>query len=387
MIRRAAFSNFKSLRAVACDFERFTVIVGANASGKTSILDGLLHLGLSPRYQLGSLLKAYWSPTELRSRGTSGDMGLELRGDFDGSEARVTIRVAFPEKIDGEDERAWTASVTFEWAGQQETASQDEHTKELKGPLARKLFIALRTPRKLRLDAQKLAMPSYNHHPGESPRLGVDGDGLASVLLDLIARDPDSFEKIQEAARRIVPSLKRIRLRPAKVYRTATQRIQVDESAFDHPFQQSYSGHELLLDFKGAPDVPGPLASEGTLLTIGVLTALYAEPQPRLLLLDDLDEALHPRAQKELIAQLRRVLNERPELQIIATSHSPYLLDCFAPQEVLLTAAGPDGSTGCARLSEHPEIGRWKDIAKAGELWSFVGEDWVTRQAEAAQAV
>jgi hypothetical protein len=307
-------------------------------------------------------------------------MRLELRGNFDGNEAGVDLRIAFSEEADRDDEEpAWTGTVTFEWAGQQETAT---HT--LKGPLARKLFSALLTPRKLRLDPQKLAMPSYNNQPGATPRLGVDGDGLAAVLLDMKGREPDLFDEIQEAACQIVPSLRRIRLRPAKVYRTATQRIQVDEAAFDHPIEQSYSGHQLLLDFNGAPSVAAPLASEGTLLVIGVLTALYAEPQPRLLLLDDLDEALHPRAQKELVAQLRRVLEKRPDLQIVATSHSPYLLDCFAPQEVLLTAARPDGSTACARLSEHPNIGRWKDIVKAGELWSFVGEDWVA--AEAAPA-
>ncbi|HSN98762.1 MAG TPA: AAA family ATPase, partial [Candidatus Nanopelagicales bacterium] len=143
-------------------------------------------------------------------------------------------------------------------------------------------------------------------------------------------------------------------------------------------------GHQVVLDFKGAPDVLAPLASEGTLLTIGLLTSLHAEPQPRLLLLDDVDQALHPRAQGELVAQLRRVLDERPELQIIATSHSPYLLDYLSPQEVLLTATKPDGSTACARLSEHPDLERWSDIAKTGELWSFVGEDWVIKRAECA---
>lgn len=60
-----------------------------------------------------------------------------------------------------------------------------------------------------------------------------------------------------------------------------------------------------MLDFKGAPDVPAPLASEGTLPVIGLLTALWMEPKPRLLLLDDIDKALHPRAQEEPSAQAR----------------------------------------------------------------------------------
>jgi predicted ATPase len=138
-----------------------------------------------------------------------------------------------------------------------------------------------------------------------------------------------------------------------------------------------------VLDLKGAPDIPAPLASEGTLLVIGLLTALWTEPRPRLLLLDDIDKALHPRAQFELVAQLRKVLEMDPELQIIATSHSPYLLDHFDAQDVLVTAVRPDGSTACARLTDHPDFERWKSTTRPGELWSFLGEDWITQRASA----
>src|SRR5579884_3772824 len=47
MIEKASFRNFKSLRDITVEFEQLTVIVGPNASGKTSILEGLSLLGLS----------------------------------------------------------------------------------------------------------------------------------------------------------------------------------------------------------------------------------------------------------------------------------------------------------------------------------------------------
>ncbi|WP_437766561.1 ATP-binding protein [Sorangium sp. So ce281] len=140
------------------------------------------------------------------------------------------------------------------------------------------------------------------------------------------------------------------------------------------------------LDFKGAPDVPAPLASEGTLLVIGLLTALWMDPKPRLLLLDDIDKALHPRAQEELVAQIRRILDLSPELQVIATSHSPYLLDHFDAEDVLLTTLLPDGSTACAPLADHPDFDRWKNTTRPGEFWSFVGEDWVAQRAAVPRA-
>ncbi|AGP38115.1 hypothetical protein SCE1572_28775 [Sorangium cellulosum So0157-2] len=238
--------------------------------------------------------------------------------------------------------------------------------------------------RKLRLDIEALAAASYSDE--EMPRLDTDGSGLASVLADAAARTPEVFQSIQEAARQVIPTLERIRTRRAKVQRQERQEITIDgEEAIQRSVDRFYWGQQLVLDFKGAPDVPAPLASEGTLLVIGLLTALWMEPKPRLLLLDDIDKALHPRAQEELVAQIRKILEMTPELQVIATSHSPYLLDHFDAQDVLLTALLPDGSTACARLADHPDFDRWKTTTRSGELWSFVGEDWVARQASASQ--
>ncbi|HEX4611817.1 MAG TPA: AAA family ATPase, partial [Urbifossiella sp.] len=41
MLTRASIRNFKSLRDVQVDLERFTILVGPNASGKSSILQAI----------------------------------------------------------------------------------------------------------------------------------------------------------------------------------------------------------------------------------------------------------------------------------------------------------------------------------------------------------
>jgi predicted ATPase len=119
------------------------------------------------------------------------------------------------------------------------------------------------------------------------------------------------------------------------------------------------------------------MMSEGTLLVLGILTFFMRANPPRVFLIDDMDHGLHPRAQRELVNTLRRFLDSNPELQIIATSHSPYLLDCLDPGEVRLTTLLDDGSTACARLDEHPEFEKWKDEMAPGEMWSLFGEKWV----------
>ena len=110
-------------------------------------------------------------------------------------------------------------------------------------------------------------------------------------------------------------------------------------------------------------------------LTLGLLTVLHQESQPTLILWDDMERGLHPEAM--LIEQVRRIQEHDPELQIVATTHSPYLLDCLDREEVLVTALRPDGSAVVKPLTEHPDIDQWRDLMAPGEFWSTVGESWV----------
>ena len=110
---------------------------------------------------------------------------------------------------------------------------------------------------------------------------------------------------------------------------------------------------------------------------LGLLTALYAPSRPNLILLDDLDRGLHPTAQRELIGLLRGLLKTNQELQIVATTHSPYLLDDMEPEEVRMTCLSEDGSTVCGPLENHPKFEKWKKEMAPGELWSLFGEKWL----------
>ncbi|AUX34050.1 MULTISPECIES: AAA family ATPase [Sorangium] len=404
MIQQVSFTNFKSLRRVDAGLGRFMVIVGPNGSGKTSILDGLHYLAQATRWPLATLMRGVFAPSNLKSRGSSGPIQLVATGSFHDVTAEVRIIVEGRDDLNGN--ASWRGTVVRRWGDTVEETSEAEEGWQLvkssdpqptprpggkkdvlrthglreMAELAKELGFA----RKLRLDIERLAAASYSDE--EMPRLDTDGSGLASVLADAAARTPEVFQSIQEAARQVIPTLERIRTRRAKVQRQERQEITIDgEEAIQRSVDRFYWGQQLVLDFKGAPDVPAPLASEGTLLVIGLLTALWMEPRPRLLLLDDIDKALHPRAQEELVTQIRKILEMAPELQVIATSHSPYLLDHFDAQDVLLTALLPDGSTACARLADHPDFDRWKSTTRSGELWSFVGEDWVAQKASAAQ--
>jgi predicted ATPase len=102
--------------------------------------------------------------------------------------------------------------------------------------------------------------------------------------------DPDRWQELQEQLKSIIPTIRRLR----------------------HTPQQA-----LLFDTITAKGLSANQVSEGTLLMLGLLTAIYSKDRPGLILLDDLDRGLHPKAQRDLIALLRKLLANNPELLIV----------------------------------------------------------------------
>jgi predicted ATPase len=212
----------------------------------------------------------------------------------------------------------------------------------------------------LRLETSNLIDPAIGPDP---TAMEPNGRGLHSALANMTLNDPDTWQRLQEDLRRIIPNIRRLR----------------------HTKTTSHQPTSLLFDTVGADTIPAEQVSEGTLLVLGLLTAVYAPDRPNLVLLDDLDRGLHPRAQVELVSFLRGLLDTHPDLQIVATTHSPYLLDHMEPQEVRMTVLDETGSTLVAPLTSHPEYPQWKDEMAPGEMWSIFGEKWLKQQPEPAQ--
>src|SRR5437762_2854963 len=90
MIRHISFRNYKALRSVDVALERFSVFVGSNASGKSSILQGIDYLcKLSDRHLLTSQYLSYLRPKY--SRGGNGEQQLQMFSDQGGLRVRLSF--------------------------------------------------------------------------------------------------------------------------------------------------------------------------------------------------------------------------------------------------------------------------------------------------------
>ena len=92
---------------------------------------------------------------------------------------------------------------------------------------------------------------------------------------------------------------------------------------------------------------------------------------------DNLAWPLHPLAGQALVAEIRKILQARPWLRVVATTHSPYLLDWFKAEEVRVFVRAADGTVHTRPLTECPEYEHLSGFMAPGEIWAHVGEDWV----------
>ena len=358
MITELRLENFKGHVDTKLSLKRLTMLVGDNGSGKSSVLEAL---------RLPAELMSYtdrssrWAPPdsvlELLHRGASG-MTLSLQGAVGVERWSTSISIAPPSN----SQRDIVAIVRVRPAGQSFESFNGENTSYVH--YLRPMLELVGDSRLFRLRPEQVAAAAYSDQPDAV--VAEDGGQTAVVLAALKLADDEVFERIELAMRRLVPVLKRVRIKPAKVR---------------HPAHESeVIGSKLYFDFQGAQDVPAHHASHGTLVVLSLLTVMYGPKKPAQILLDDFDQALHPRAQMELVRMLKELLElpDFKETQLIATTHSPYVLDELEPENVIAFALRDDGSVASKPLSEHPDAAKTRGALKSGELWSLDAErNWV----------
>lgn len=368
MITNFGLSDFKGHRDTRFELGRFTMLVGDNASGKTSVLDALaLQSGFG--YSPASVLRGSNSPKDILRRTSKGPLVLWSEGVHAGLNWSTTFKLHQVHE-DGLVKRPWLLELTAKLAGNSFLASMSGDAIPADGQWRTawdSIVNALGTARVYRWRAERIAAPAYSDQP-EAP-IKTDGSNTAVALAAMKLGDDEAFQRVEDAMRTLIPSIERIRLRPATVRRRANSAGRAG----------SVVGSKVYFDFRGAPGVPAHGASHGTLIVLALLSVLHGKNPPNLVLLDDLD-ALHPRAQMELMRMLKSLLSleQFKDVQIVATTHSPYILDEVDPSDAYVFALRDDGTVAAKRLSEHPEAERTRGALKAGQLWSLDPErDWV----------
>ncbi|HEY9853370.1 MAG TPA: ATP-binding protein [Leptolyngbyaceae cyanobacterium] len=368
MLEKVELHNFKSHRytQIILDDSRLHALVGQNSSGKTSVLQALDYLSQLVHSSFANIFKGEREPEFITTIDrdsvsviASGFWEYRNRKDW---EAFYEFEYIDPPwlpkaswKVDNEEDGF------FEW---------DSSLSNAPEPIRQSLRLV-----HLKLVANNLAKPAYSD--AITPRVEFDGSGLAPTLDYLRNEDPDRFQSLQEMLKRIVPGVQKVGIRRAKVTVNRQRLIEVNGKSISYEESQEMAGQEVVLDMNTGEKIPAFAISEGTMLALGLLTVLMNPNQPNLVLLDDVEQGLHPKAQRELIAVFKEIIQANPNLQIIFTTHSPYIVDELTPSQVHVLSNANSGFTRCKRLDEHPDVEWAKQTLTTGEFWDAEGEDWV----------
>lgn len=389
MITSLRLQNFKGHADTTVSLGRLTVLVGPNGSGKTSVLQALRYLGqLADGREVSAIFSGEETIEALRAKkgkvleplvleiqmtwqklsGTvQGTATLVSEPQFPVHPSRVELRWVLGE-IKGKP-----STNTFSPKG---APSSDEQAAAVAFGAWREL---IRTAIMFRFDARLIAAPASSKEP--APRIEFDGRNTAVVLKALKLGYDDLWATFREKLKKIVPGVTGIGVEQVEGITGDPQPSASSRTAPD----PSGEWYRIFFDFEGAKHVSAFHASDGTLITVALLAVLLGPSRPRVVLLDDIEQTLHPTAQMELVRQLKALLEleEMRDVQIVATTHSPYILDGLDFDQVRVFALRKDGSVACKSLGEHPDAERLRGTVSAGELWSADPEwKWVAGDAQ-----
>jgi predicted ATPase len=138
-------------------------------------------------------------------------------------------------------------------------------------------------------------------------------------------------------------------------------------------------GHFIVQE-KSLQGQEAPTISAGTSRLIAILAAYYALDMtgttlPGVVVVEEPDTALHPLLFGRFVDLLRTYTSrEDVPRQFILTTHNPYLLNFFQPEEVRIVERGEDGFTTVKEL-DREVINIWK----TSKPHYGIGDIWVTR--------
>ncbi|HLL88996.1 MAG TPA: ATP-binding protein [Tepidisphaeraceae bacterium] len=236
-------------------------------------------------------------------------------------------------------------------------------------PMADALRDALRGVLYCRWNPRLLSLPSA---PDSARQFQMDpsGFGLALVLDDILGYDRDRFAALEQKFRRIFPQIRSIKLLRERGYRAPV------DPAQPVPLLEAAEGKGLYFEFASSGRIlPASQVSDGVLLILAYITVLYLPEPPRLLLVEEPENGIHPKRIDDVLTLLRELVAEQGRTQVVMTTHSPYVVDLFKPEEVTLCRRGEDGATTTHRLSNSKAVRDQLDVFTLGEIWTAEGED------------
>ena len=412
MITQIEALNYRCLRSVRIPLKPFHVLVGPNASGKSTFLDivGFLRDLISEGLDAAITNRAP-NPQELLFRGKGDCLQLSV-------EARIPDRLRKLITTPELDTARYQVAIGFDDTQRQFEIKNEtlllKRSKEQLLPLRDLFPSSLPTPSTLQDSIRgKSNKAVINKVPGGNDNFyseiySKSGKGWApsfklgsrkSALGNLIA-DEDSFPVatwfrsfLTDGVQQLVLNSLRIKNPspptrvdgflsdgsnlPWVVARLRRQHPKRYSAWIDHlqtalpdlidisTVERSEDKHcYMVYNYAGDYKVPSWLVSDGTLRLTALTLTAYLPDLHGIYLIEEPENGIHPGAVTTVYDSLASVY----EAQLLTATHSPVFLSCAQLDDVLCFAKDSKGRTDIVLGSEHPALRKWRGEVDLGIL-------------------
>lgn len=122
----------------------------------------------------------------------------------------------------------------------------------------------------------------------------------------------------------------------------------------------------LVLEYAGGLNVPSWMASDGTLRMLALTILAYLPGYSGIYLIEEPENGIHPKAVEALFQSLSSVY----EGQILVATHSPVVLSLVDADKVLCFAKTKQGAVDIVSGDNHPALREWRGEANLGVLFA-----------------
>lgn len=411
MLTEFRLESFKSYRQAVLPLAPLTLLIGANASGKSNAIEALRLLSwLAQDHKLSAIRYEVQQSDDI-FRGTVRD--LPYRG---AEEFRLGCRATPFASPDEQTEHALSPSWEDEFS--LTIALRDEDLRITEESISGSSKVPLYWVTQPASGASHDIRVAYNNFArgGKKPQITCSDQQLVLLQLQSAAR----FEEGHTKAQQFIPAVTRayqeflsgiLFLDPApRAMRgysfKGEKQIRSDGrnlSSVLHELWQVEKKQSGLLDFiaslpeqniTGLGFIPtprgevmvtltetfggeerqieAPLLSDGTLRVLAVAAALLTAPRGSMVVIEEIDNGVHPSRAQLMMSGIERVATQRG-LRVLLTTHNPALMDALPDEalgDVVFCFRDPEG--GDSRLVRLADLERAPSLLAQGSLGELV---------------
>jgi predicted ATPase len=406
MIRRVQIRNYRALRAVEVRLDRFHLLIGPNASGKSTFFDALAflrdilvadvpraffgdaRLGIAPR--CADPLELTWQKRGGRieialdldlskavAEGARFPLGRYEIGIQTSPEIAISVETFFvlespaevgperakeqfplplepgPEPIIHEPRQAiptgWKKIV-------EKTAKTDRFTSETKRWV---------TP--FKLGPQRSTLGSLPEDAGNFPS-ALFAKKLLAERIFVLSLDAHAMRRPAPAGlgSGLAPDGSNLPWMIDAVKRDAPEKLEAwqdhvrtalpDIEAIETREREEDRSRYLLVRYRGGLAVPAWSVSDGTLRLLALTFLAYAPLPASLVLIEEPENGLHPQAIDPVLQSLGSI----DTAQVLCASHSPIVLGLLEPRDLLCFGKDDSGAVDIVRGDHHPKLKEWR---------------------------